>query len=325
MQFTQKEALTLLKESGREGWTLRQMTALRTEGYLPPLRRLTKPGTNKPLYVWVEEDAEQICNVYDWWEQYQGDRATLTLRLWLHGYDVPIERLRCMYLDVIEGWIEQLTQGETDLDTILEAVIHATFALVQKYKYTPGPAITSQRKKYSAEQMESIIEHVLSAVAVAPDLKLIDEAARSFHLLTDEKEEDLIEALNELFVTPEHLSAVLRDILALPHLYEVVQEATIEQWKQARDDYVSLCQRIKELGDASGLGDLTILHEFIDNMTMHGACWLIVPFISTRYHKYGRWIDLALKKMHEVFTDPSFRARMVEIKQTREVKKAENR
>jgi len=65
MGFTQREILVALEESGRNDWTLRQMTALRKEGFLPPLRRETQPGTNRPRYVWDETDIEQIVDAYD--------------------------------------------------------------------------------------------------------------------------------------------------------------------------------------------------------------------------------------------------------------------
>src|SRR5713101_2627578 len=109
MQLTQKEMLTQLKKSGREGWTLRQMTALREEGWLPPLRRQTQPGTNKPLYVWNEEDIEQIVEVYDWWSYCHGDRATLTLALWLERYEVSLDLLCRLYLRIIDGYLQRLT------------------------------------------------------------------------------------------------------------------------------------------------------------------------------------------------------------------------
>ena len=69
--------LTMLQESGRKGWTLHQMTALREERILPPLRRQTQQGTNKPLYVWNEKDIDQIVEVYDWWSYCGGNRAAL--------------------------------------------------------------------------------------------------------------------------------------------------------------------------------------------------------------------------------------------------------
>ena len=81
MGFTQREILAALEESGRNDWTLRQMTALRNEGFLPPLRWETQPGTNRPRYVWDETDIEQIVDAYDWWSYYEGDRASLTLAL----------------------------------------------------------------------------------------------------------------------------------------------------------------------------------------------------------------------------------------------------
>jgi len=68
---------TMLQESGRKGWMLHQMTALREERFLPPLRRQTQQGTNKPLYVWNEKDIDQIVEVYDWWSYCDGNRAAL--------------------------------------------------------------------------------------------------------------------------------------------------------------------------------------------------------------------------------------------------------
>src|SRR5258708_26188380 len=102
MQYTQEETLTLLKRSKRTGWTLKKMTVLRGEGYLPPLIRLTQPETNRPLYVWNEEDLEQVCDVYDFWELYKGDRVSLTAALWLQGYRVSLEPVREMACRIID-------------------------------------------------------------------------------------------------------------------------------------------------------------------------------------------------------------------------------
>ncbi len=122
MQFTQKETLVLLEKSQRRDWTIRQMTALREEGFLPPLRRKTQQGTNKPLYVWGEEDIDQIVDVYDWWSYCGGDHATLALALWLQGYEIPLDLLRRLYTRTIDAYLQQLTRGKTDPDDILDEV-----------------------------------------------------------------------------------------------------------------------------------------------------------------------------------------------------------
>src|SRR5712691_4706349 len=175
MEFTQKEILAMLEESGRIDWNLRQMTALRNEGFLPPLRRKTLQGTKKPQYVWDETDMDQIADAYDWWSFYDGDRGMLGLVLWLKGYAVPLDFLRRIYLSVVDMYFQLLTRGKTDPDDILDEVSKIVVARIRKLKFTPG--LADERKKMvteqnaSMEQMETMMEAVLSALAV-PDEEL---------------------------------------------------------------------------------------------------------------------------------------------------------
>lgn len=150
MQFTQKEVLALLKESGRDDWTLRQLTALGEEGLLPPLKRQTQQGTNKPLYVWDEKDIDQIAEVYDWWSYCDGNRAALALALWLQGYEVLLDLLRRLYVHTIEAYLQRLTRGKTNPDDILDEVSEIVVVWNRKSRYSPG--LTAQRKKVSVEQ-----------------------------------------------------------------------------------------------------------------------------------------------------------------------------
>jgi len=318
MPFTQKEMLTLLKESGREGWTLRQMIALREEGFLPPLRRQTQQGTNKPLYVWDEKDIDQIVEVYDWWSYCDGDRATLALALWLQGYEVRLDLLRRLYIRAIEAYLQQLTHGKTDPDDILDEVSKIVVVWIRKLKY--NPKLAAQRKKTSVEQMELMIETILGALAV-PDQEPTAETLRSsllgvgesLHASTDYEEED-----EESFATPQRVTAILQDILTLPNLREVVKTATPEQWKQAREDYLSLCQLFSELGEfMASIGLPSFPEWFFTNWTLKGAYWLIVPFLSARCRGYGQWIDMAFEKIHEVLTNPSIRAQMLNLNKER--------
>ena len=122
MGYTQKEILTALEKSGCNKWNLRQMTKLRSEGFLPKLTRTTQLGTNKPLNVWDEKDIDQIVDVYDWWNYCDGDRATLTLALWLDGYELPLNLLRHIYIPIIEAYLQKLTGGKIDPDDILDKV-----------------------------------------------------------------------------------------------------------------------------------------------------------------------------------------------------------
>ncbi len=316
MQFTQKDMLALLKQSGREGWTLRQMTALRK--WLPPKRRQTQPGTNKPLYAWDEQDIEQIVEVYDWWRYCHGDRATLTLALWLQGYEVPPDLLRRLYLRLIEGYLQRLTRGKTDPDDVLDEVSNIVVAWSRKFRYSPR--LAAQRKQMSVEQMELVTEMMLGALAV-PDPEQTAETFRSLLLGVGESlgaSIDDEEILEEFLATPERIAATLRDVLTLPNLREAVQTATPEQWEQAREDYLSLCQLLSELVKAAASSEPPSFPErFTTNLTLHGACWLITPFLSARYRGYGQLLDMAFEKIHEMLIDPSFRAQALQLQKER--------
>lgn len=321
MQYTQEETLALLKASKRKGWTLRQVTALRTEGYLPPLHRQTQPGTNRPRYVWNEEDLTQVCDVYDYWELYHGDRATLTLALWLQGYRVLLEPLREMYCRLIGKYLERLTHGETDPEDALFEASHAALAIVRKFKYTPGLARqrSSTQPSFSGMEWDAIIEQVVGALAV-PDPETAGQILGSFARMAG-----VAAGASELgdgLATPEQITAVLHDILTLSHLYEATKVAAREQWDQAREDYLMVCQLLREIMKTSDAPALPTWFRW--NLLMQGACWFIIPLLSARYRGYGHWIDLGREKMHEVVTDPLLRAKVRETKREYKRRKVRN-
>lgn len=311
MQFTQKETLELLKESGREGWTLRQMTALREEGCLPPLRRQTQQGTNKPLYIWDEEDIDQVVDVYDWWSYCNGDRATLTLVLWLEGYEVSLGPLHRLYLRIIEEYLQQLTRGKTNPDDILDEVSKIVVVWTRKFRYSPG--LAAQRKKFSVERMEQVTETLLGALAI-PNQESAAEIFRSFLLGAGESldaSSDYEKDFEDFFAIPQHVEAILRDILTLPNLREVVKTATPEQWQQAREDYLFFCQVVSTFGElVKSVSEISFPENFFMGLKIRGALWLTAPLLSARCRGYGQWIDMALEKMREVLADPSVRAQV---------------
>ncbi len=317
MGFTQKEILAALDESGRTNWNLRQMTELRKEGFLPPLRRETQPGTNKPLYVWNETDIQQIADVYDWWSYSGGDRATLALALWLKGYEVPLDVLRHTYITIIEAYIQMLTRGKTDPDDIFDEVSKVVVVWMRKLKYTPG--LTDQRKKMrteqnvSMEQMEILTEKVLGALAV-PDQEVATEGIYSSLLGARESQDASIDYAedDDIFIRAEDVAVILRNILALPHMREAIITATPEQWQQARKDYLSFCHVLSVIVERMpGKGEESFPESFLMNMKINSAVWLIAPLLSTRYRGYGQWIDMAFEKIHEFLADPTIQERIL--------------
>ncbi len=307
MGFTQKEILEALKESGRDQWNLRQMTALRTEGFLPPLRRRKQPGTNKPEYTWEEEDIDQIADVYDWWSYCDGDRKILALALWLDGYELPLEMLRGIYLPLIDTFLQHLTHGETDPDDILDEVSKIVVVWMRKLKFMPG--LTDQRKKMvaeqnmSIEQMEILTEAVLSALAV-PDQVLAPENLYSSlsgtgKLSNDTQDDDFLDRAQDI-------TEILHDIFTLPHLRETVETATPELWYRAREDYFFICKVLRMIEKRSTSdGGSSLPDDFLLNMKIRGAVWLITPLLSTRYRGYGQSIDMAFEGINKMLADPA--------------------
>ncbi len=317
MEFTQKEILEALEDSNREQWNLRQMAALRKKAFLPPLRRKTQQGTNKPLYVWDETDLNQIVDVYDWWDYCDGDRVTLTLILWLQGYDIPLDPLRSLYIDAVEMYLQHLTQGNTDPDDILDKVSEVVVKWMRKMRYTPG--LADQRKKmetkqnFSMAQMELFTESVLSALVV-PDETLDTKDLHSFpsdtsasqNASADDTQDD------DFFIPAEDVAVILRDILALPHLLEAIRTATSEQWQQARKDYLSFCNVLRVIEERRPKEEgKSLPEEFLLELKIMGAIWLTVPLLSTRYRGYGQWIDMAFVKFHEMLADPEVQERIL--------------
>lgn len=328
MEFTQQEVLEMLEKSGRMNWNLRQMSALRKEGFLPPLKRETKSGTNKPLYVWDETELKQIVDVYDWWDYCDGDRGTLTLLLWLDDYEIPPDFLSHVYLPLIKTYHQKLTRGKTDPDDILDEVSEIVVIWMRKLKYTPG--LVDQRKKmeteqnFSMEQMEKLTETVLSALAV-PDQKLADETFYPSLLDASESQDtstDLAE--DEDFLTQsQDISASLRDIFTLPHLLEAIRTATPEQWQQARKDYLCFCHILSVIEERRQKNEEESLpEEFLMRLKITGAVWLTVPLLSTRYHGYGQWLDMAFEQIHELLADPAIQEEMLKKHMARRANKA---
>lgn len=311
MEYTQKEVLEALEESGRTGWTTRQMTALRSEGFLPKLTDKRKPGINKARYVWTEEDLELIVDVYDWWEYCGGDRATLALILWLEGYEISPNLLRGVYIPIIEAFLHKLTRGETNPDDILDVVSEKVVIWMRKMKYTPG--LAKQRKKmeteqnFSMKQMETLTETVLSALAV-PEQELDVERLYTSLSGTNEEQDDSTDYnVDDDFLTQsQNIQVILRDILTLPHMLDAIRTASSEQWQQARNDFLSICHifgvlekrrpKDKEVNWPEG---------FLMNLKVMGAGWLIAPLLSTRFHGYGQWIDDAFENFYEFLADPA--------------------
>jgi hypothetical protein len=320
MGFTQKEVLAALEESGRNNWNLRQMTKLTSEGLLPKLTRTTQPGTNKPLYVWDETDLDQIVTVYDLLEYYGGSHETVSLVIWLEGYGFSLNLLRRTFLRPVDGYLQRLTQGETDPDEISIAVSSIALMFLNKLQFTPG--LAAQRKKFNAKEMSLFTQILLDILSdQEPDAKMLRSLfSKGNDALTNPTEQADDE---EIFEQTQSVVEVIRDILALPHLREAICTATPEQWHQVRKDYLSICHVLSVIEERRpSNGEASFPEGFLMEMKIMGALWLTAPLLSARKQGYGRWIDMAFEKINELLADPALQERILKKHRTRRTTEA---
>jgi len=155
--------------------------------------------------------------------------------------------------------------------------------------------------------MERIIEPIFVALAVPEQVEPTFELIQPFLSDTEETSEGSTDP-DEDFLNKTHMVAsILRDILTLHNLREVLETATHEQWEQAREDYLVLCELLgKFVRQTTRPEHLESLEELAVNLRLTGAVWLIVPLLSTRCRGHGHWIDEGFDKIQEFLDSPSF-------------------
>lgn len=304
MDYTQKEVLDALKESGRTGWRPRLMTSLREEGFLPLLKRRPQPGSNAARYAWDDDDLAQIADAYDWWEYYGGNREAMARALWLDGYDISLNLLRDPYLKAVDILQQKLTHGQTDLDDILDEISQSLVKWNQRFRYSPK--LVAERKKLDAGQMQRFLEPMMVALAIPEQMESTAEIIQSF-LSGTEDDDDAEEAeADEEFLHKSHMvAAILRDILTVQNLREALETAIPDQWEQARDDFYEACELFSGFIHRTTRPELLEpLEEFAPAFKVVTAMWLIPPLLSARSRGHGHWIDKAFDWIRKALASP---------------------
>ena len=301
--ITQDELLTILEQSGRPNFTKRKLTQLTSEGLLPQLRRTSQAGSNSPVYVWGQEVIEQATYLYDLMER-GNDRHRLFLALWLGGYDVPFEPILHRWIGPIDTLLHNLTGGEQDPDDALDQISSSLVQYVEpKWKFSPRPDEVIRDVGIDAwrELMEFFLD-VLAVPAYEPD-ETSSEGVRG----TLQK----INSIAQANADPEEtLSWVLslREIFTLPRYRDALINATVEEWTQARDDYLTLCQLLHQLAALFPRRSAQLTGELRQTLFLHWGSRLPPLLLAVRYAGYGDRIDEVLAGFNEVLnvilTDP---------------------
>ncbi len=296
--ITQDELLTILEQSGRPNFTKRKLTQLTSEGLLPQLRRTSQAGSNSPVYVWGQEVIEQATYLYDLMER-GNDRHRLFLALWLGGYDVPFEPILHRWIGPIDTLLHNLTGGEQDPDDALDQISSSLVQYVEpKWKFSPRPDEVIRDVGIDAwrELMEFFLD-VLAVPAYEPD-ETSSEGVRG----TLQK----INSIAQANADPEEtLSWVLslREIFTLPRYRDALINATVEEWTQARDDYLTLCQLLHQLAALFPRRSAQLTGELRQTLFLHWGSRLPPLLLAVRYAGYGDRIDEALAGFNEVLND----------------------
>ncbi len=282
-----------------------QLTRIYRAGYLPRPQRRSCPGSNEPVYFWGESVVEQATLLYDVLQVSRVDHW-VRLALWLRGHQVDFAPIRQRWLDSMDAYLQAFTQGEADdpLDNITDAVSQ----LVSKWEHTPTRHRPEPLRRLGLGGYAQWTELFLDVLLVPElDVATFAEVLAMLQMLntaggdTQLQEQVAEDSLPWL--------QTLQEILAIPQLREVIEQATLEAWEQARLDYETLCQFCQTL-----FAPVTQTQPKEVNLLLFvGVSFYLVPVaLAIRYRGYGQWIDDAFARASELLDDPDTQAWLAE-------------
>lgn len=307
-RITKREILKRLH--GR--FNSRQLTELCSEGLLPSWNeRRAQPGSKSPEYLWDVSVVEQAIFLYDLL-QWQRSHRWVVLPLWLRGYAVEFAPIRQRWLQSIDAYLQGFAQGEEDdpLDNISSKIVQ----LEHKWKYSSHrPELLEQLGLAAYAQWTELLWDIALVPEYEPDEMTF---AAVLAMLEKTNPGTQAYALRESNTTPaEDLAEgplswlqMLQTILSLPRVREVIEQATPDEWEQARLDYMSLCQSIQRF--LTPIAHLLALPEEggLHFLFAFGGFYLVPVALAVRQRGYGHWIDRAFAWMSEHLTGPEIEA-----------------
>jgi hypothetical protein len=211
---------------------------------------------------------------------------------------VDFAPIRLRWLDSMDAYLQAFTQGEADdpLDNITDAVSQ----LVRKWEHTPNRRRPEPLRRLGLGGYAQWTELFLDVLLVPElDVATFAEVLAMLQMLNTaggdtQLQEQVAEASLPWLQT-------LQEILAIPQLREVIEQATPEAWEQARLDYETLCQFCKTL-----FAPVTQTQPKEVNLLLFvGVGFYLVPVaLAIRYRGYGHWIDDAFAWASDLLDDP---------------------
>jgi hypothetical protein len=278
------------------------------EGLLPQLRRTSRAGSNRPVYVWGQEVIEQAKYLYDLIERGEA-RHRIFLALWLAGYDVPFEPILARWIQPIDTLLHNLTGGEQDPEDALDHISSSLFQFVEpKWKFSPRP--DEVIREVGLDAWRELMEFFLDTLAVPtyePGETSYENLLRTLHRLN---------SIAQSNADPEEtLSWVLslREVFTLPRYRDTLVNATVEEWTQARDDYLKLCKLLHQLAALFPRRNALLTNEMRQTLFLNWGAKLPPFLLAVRHAGYGDWIDETvvgfMNAVLDVLADPGLRER----------------
>ena len=299
--ITKDEVLDALEQSGRRNFNKRLLTYFSSKkiGLLPELRRTSRSGSNIPVFVWYENVMEQIIDLYDLVERGCRNYHTRLLYLWLRGYSVPFEPILRHWLQLIDTLLQNLTGGEQDPDEAMHQISSSLVTYVEpKWKFSPRP--DQFIRDVGIDTWGELMEVFFGMLAVS-DYEP-DEMASEGVLRTLQR----INKIAQTDVDPEETFSwllSLRDVFTLPRYRDSLINATVEEWMQARDDYLELCQFLHKLTELFPRRSARLISEMRQALFLHWGSILPPLLLAVRRSGYGDEIDDALACLNEVLNN----------------------
>jgi hypothetical protein len=301
---TRDEVLDALIASGRPNFNKRLLTYFSSKkiGLLPELRRTSRPGSNKPVYVWNENVIEQTIELYDLVERGCRNYHNRLLYLWLCGYVVPFEPILQRWIQSIDTLLHNLTGGEQDSEDALCQISSILLDVEPKWKFSPRPDELIRNVGFDAwrELMEFFFD-LLAVPAYEPDDISLEGVLRTFQKMNE---------IAQANADPEgslSWALSLREIFTLPRYRDALMNATVEEWAQVRDNYLAFCQLLHQLATLFPQRNALLTGDMRQALFLKCGATLLPLLLAVRYSGYGDWIDEALANFNDVldiFTDP---------------------
>jgi hypothetical protein len=102
-------------------------------------------------------------------------------------------------------------------------------------------------------------------------------------------------------------------VFAFPHYRETLIKATIEEWTQARDGYLTICQLLHRLAALFPRRNARLTDEMRQALFLNWGSKLPPFLLAVRHAGYGDRIDEVFSGLNgflDVFSDPEIRERL---------------